>query len=31
MSKDILQKMMPGVEVYEADMHEGIQIGPSLL
>ena len=31
MSKDILQKMMPGVEVYEADMHEGIQICPWLL
>ena len=28
MSKEILQAMMPGVEVYEADMHEGFQMCP---
>ena len=26
MSKDILHAMMPGVEVYEADLREGIRI-----
>ena len=28
MSKDIVQAMMPGIKVYEADMHEGIQKFP---